>query len=447
MLHALIFSDDTESVVRLSDVFRETGFAVRVVATLREARAALLHETPDVALVDYDILGSAGVAFLESSQLGHVIELLLMTADPKLSSAVRGMQIGASDYFSKPADTERLRVALDRIAAQGQDAQQATQHAPQPGSNRAGALQSMHGDSRSMRRLAKVLRKVGPTGMTVLLCGESGVGKELAAQAIHELSERTAGPLVAVNCGAISGEILESELFGHEKGSFTGAARRHIGFFERASGGTLFLDEITEMSPALQVKLLRVLESGQLRRVGGEEDIAIDVRIVAATNRGPEEAMEAGALREDLYYRLAQFPIRIPPLRERGEDIELLAEIFRAELDDAKGVSKSFAPETLEAIRLYSWPGNVRELKNAVARAHLLAAEQISPDDLPHKVVDGGPIDRDFLRITVGQPLAEVERRAILATVEHFDGDKKAAAKALGVSLKTLYTKLKKYRT
>ncbi|MFU8896746.1 MAG: sigma-54-dependent transcriptional regulator [Gammaproteobacteria bacterium] len=442
MLHALIFSDDTESVVRLSDVFRETGFAVRVVATLREARAALLHETPDVALVDYDILGSAGVAFLESSQLGHVIELLLMTADPKLSSAVRGMQIGASDYFSKPADTGRLRVALERIAAQGQDAQQATP----PGRSPANALQSMHGNSQSMQRLARVLRKVSPTNMTVLLCGESGVGKELAAQAIHELSERSAGPLVAVNCGAISAEILESELFGHEKGSFTGAARRHTGFFERASGGTLFLDEITEMSPALQVKLLRVLESGQLRRVGGEDEIAIDVRIVAATNRDPEEAMEAGVLREDLYYRLAQFPIRIPPLRERPEDIELLAEVFRAELDDAKGVKKTFAPDTLEAIRLYGWPGNVRELKNAVTRAHLLAAEQISPDDLPHKVLDGGPIDGDFLRITVGQPLAEVERRAILATVEHFGGDKKTAAKALGVSLKTLYTKLKKYR-
>jgi two-component system, NtrC family, response regulator AtoC len=442
MLHALIFSDDTESVVRLSDVFRETGFAVRVVPTLREARAALLHETPDVALVDYDTLDSAGVAFLESSRLGDVIELLLITANPKLSSAVHGMQIGASDYFAKPVVAARLRAALEKIANHSKDSQQAACS----GRRQAAALLHMHGNSRPMRRLAKVLRKVSPTNMTVLLYGESGVGKELAATAIHELSERATGPLVAVNCGAINAEILESELFGHEKGSFTGAARRHIGFFERASGGTLFLDEITEMSPALQIKLLRVLESGRLRRVGGEDEVAIDVRLVAATNRNPEEAVEARNLREDLYYRLAQFPIRIPPLRERGEDIELLADTFLTAMNESKGGAKSFTPQTLEAIRVYSWPGNVRELRNAIARAHLLAADRISPDDLPSKVLDGGPTDRDFLRITVGQQLSEVERRVILATVEHFDGDKKAAARTLGVSLKTIYTKLKKYR-
>ena len=441
MLHALIFSDDTETIVRLSDVFRETGFAVQAVGTLKEARAALLRDMPDVALVDYDILGPDGIAFLENSQLGQVIELMLVTADPKLSSAVRGMQVGASDYFAKPVDAGLLKAALERIGVAIR----------QPGSGdsgimRAAGLGIMHGDSPPMRRLLTLLKKVGPTEMTVLLCGESGVGKELAAQAIHRLGERAVGPLVAVNCGAISAEILESELFGHEKGSFTGAGKRHIGFFERASGGTLFLDEITEMSPALQVKLLRVLESGQLRRVGGEEEISVKVRVVAATNRDPDEAVEQGALREDLYYRLAQFPIRVPSLRERGDDILLLANVFLAELNESNGVAKSFAPEALEVLRLYSWPGNIRELRNAVARAHVLAADIIEPDDLPPRVVDGGPVDRDYLRISVGQPLAEVERRAILATVEHFGGDKKAAAEALGVSLKTLYTKLKKYR-
>jgi DNA-binding NtrC family response regulator len=441
MLNALIFCDETETIFRLSDVFRETGFAVQAVGTLREARAALLRETPDVALVDYDILGSDGIAFLENGQFAKIIELLLVTADPKLSSAVRGMQIGASDYFAKPVDTGRLRAALERI---GRAIRQ-----PAPGDSgivRAAGLGLMDGDSRPMRRLLALLRKVGPTSMTVLLCGESGVGKELAAQAIHRLGARPDGPLEAVNCGAISAEILESELFGHEKGSFTGASKRHIGFFERASGGTLFLDEITEMSPALQVKLLRVLESGQLRRVGGEDEITVEVRLIAATNRDPDEAVEEGALREDLYYRLAQFPIRIPPLRERGDDITLLAHIFLAELNESNGVAKAFSPEALELLRLYSWPGNVRELRNAVARAHVLAADTIEPDDLPPRVVDGGPVARDYLRISVGQPLAEVERRAILATVEHFGGDKKAAAQALGVSLKTLYTKLKKYR-
>jgi DNA-binding NtrC family response regulator len=441
MLNALIFCDETETIVRLSDVFRETGFGVQAVGTLREARAALLRETPDVALVDYDILGSDGIAFLENSQFGKIIELMLVTADPKLSSAVRGMQIGASDYFAKPVDTGRLRAALERIGGAIRQ--------PAPGDSgivRPVGLGLMHGDSRPMRRLLALLKKVGPTDMTVLLCGESGVGKELAAQAIHRLGAQSGGALEAVNCGAISAEILESELFGHEKGSFTGASKRHIGFFERASGGTLFLDEITEMSPALQVKLLRVLESGQLRRVGGEDEITVEVRVIAATNRDPDEAVEEGALREDLYYRLAQFPIRIPPLRERGDDITLLANIFLAELNESNGVAKAFSPEALELLRLYSWPGNVRELRNAVARAHVLAADTIEPDDLPPRVVDGGPVDRDYLRISVGQPLAEVERRAILATVEHCGGDKKAAAQALGVSLKTLYTKLKKYR-
>lgn len=441
MLQALIFSNDTETVVRLSDVFRESGFAVQGVDTLKQARSALLRAVPDVALVDYDMLGPEDLAFIEDSQLGNMIELILVTGDPKLSSAVRGMQIGAADYLAKPVDPDLLRAALERIAT-------ALRH-PEPGESgilRAAGLGSMHGDSRPMRRLLRLLRKVAPTGMTVLLCGESGVGKELAAQAIHRLGERPAGPLVAVNCGAISPEILESELFGHEKGSFTGAARRHVGFFERASGGTLFLDEITEMSPALQVKLLRVLEDGRLRRVGGEDEIDIDVRVIAATNRDPDESLEDGTLREDLYYRLAQFPIRVPPLRERGEDIELLANVFLAELNERNGVAKSFSSQVLERLRLYSWPGNVRELKNAVARAYVLAGETIELDDLPPRVVDGRSLEQDYLRITIGQPLAEVERRAILATVRQFEDDKKAAAEALGISLKTLYTKLKKYR-
>ncbi|HUH00325.1 MAG TPA: sigma 54-interacting transcriptional regulator [Gammaproteobacteria bacterium] len=252
MLHALIFCDDTETIVRLSDVFRESGFAVQAVGTLRKARAALLRDMPDVALVDYDLLGPEGIAFIENSQLANIIDLLLVTAEPQLSSAVRGMQIGASDYFARPVDEARLRAALARIVEAGRQPPAGTSDS---GIARVAGLGSMHGESRPMRRFFTLLRKVAPTGMTVLLCGETGVGKELAAQAIHRLGVRPGGPLEAVNCGAISPELLESELFGHEKGSFTGAAKRHIGFFERASGGTLFLDEITEMPATLQVKL------------------------------------------------------------------------------------------------------------------------------------------------------------------------------------------------
>jgi len=291
-----------------------------------------------------------------------------------------------------------------------------------------------------------MLRKVALTEMTVLLVGESGVGKELAARIIHELSERSKGPRVPVNCGAISPEILESELFGHEKGSFTGASKRHAGFFERADGGTLFLDEITEMSPELQVRLLRVLETGHLRRVGGEKELPVDVRVVAATNRDPAEALEEGRLREDLYYRLAQFPLRVPTLRERGDDVIVLAERFLAELGKEHGVEKHYSDEVLELLRVHTWPGNVRELRNAIGRAYVLAGEEIRPDDLPPSVIEGRPVESDYLRIAVGTSLEEVERRAILATVEHMEGDKKAAAETLGISLKTLYTKLKKYR-
>jgi DNA-binding NtrC family response regulator len=441
MLQALLFSADTESVVHLSDVFREGGFAVQSVATLQEARTALLREMPDVALVDFDQLGPEGIAFLENSRLGQAAELILITADADLGSAIRGMQLGASDYLEKPVNEVRLMAALDRIKAG------VTEVAPEKaGAVKAAGLGIMHGDSPPMRRLFALLRKVGPTGMTVLLTGESGVGKELAAQIIHQLSGRSARPLVAVNCGAITPDLLESELFGHEKGSFTGANRQHIGFFERAQGGTLFLDEITETSPALQAKLLRALETRQVRRVGGEEELSLDVRVIAATNRDPEEAVRQGSLREDLYYRLAQFPIRVPALRERGDDIVLLAELFLAALRKAHGLTKQFSPEVRELFRLHDWPGNVRELQNAVGRAYVLAGETIEPDDLPPGVVEGGPIDRSHLRLLVGLPLAEVERRAILATVEHLAGDKKAAAKALGISLKTLYTKLKKYR-
>jgi DNA-binding NtrC family response regulator len=441
MLHALLFSNDTDAIVRLSDVFRETGFAVQAARSPKEARSALLRDMPDVAVMDCDALGPEELNFLANSRLGNVLELMLMMGDPELESTMRGMEIVASDFLAKPVDAEKLRSSLERIVSV----------ATQPGMDSAGTVKAaglgiMHGESLPMRRLFTMLRKVSATDMTVLLVGESGVGKELGAQMVHALGDHSSGPLLAVNCGAISPEILESELFGHEKGSFTGASRLHHGFFECASGGTLFLDEITEMSPALQVKLLRVLESGRVRRVGAEREFAIDARIIAATNRDPDEAMERGALREDLYYRLAQFPIRIPPLRERGEDVLLLARHFLAELNASSGITKEFSPEVLELLRLHSWPGNVRELRNAICRAYVLSAETIEADDLPPGVKEGGPIDRDYLRVSVGAPLAEVERRAILATVEHLDGNKKAAAQALGISLKTLYTKLKQYR-
>jgi transcriptional regulator with PAS, ATPase and Fis domain len=280
----------------------------------------------------------------------------------------------------------------------------------------------------------------------VLVRGESGTGKELVAETIHRLSSRRDAPLLAVNCGAISPNLTESELFGHERGSFTGADRQRLGLFERAHTGTLFLDEITEMPPELQVKLLRVLETGSVVRVGGAAPIAVDVRIVAATNRDPVEAVRSGQLREDLFYRLNVFPVELPPLRERAGDVEVLAEHFLAALNQEAGTSKRFARAALERMRRHSWPGNVRELANAVQRAFILGDEEIGADGLPEVQPSAPePSDRLVLHVRIGAPIVEVERRLILATLESVGGDKKQAAALLGISLKTLYNRLNVY--
>jgi DNA-binding NtrC family response regulator len=240
--------------------------------------------------------------------------------------------------------------------------------------------------------------------------------------------------------------LLESELFGHKKGSFQGATRDHRGYFQRAAGGTLFLDEITEMNAGLQAKLLKVLESNEVRPVGGEKDIAVDARIITATNIDPEEAVERGRLREDLFYRLAQFPIRVPALRERDGDVLLLAEHFLKECNSTTGRKKTLSDGARAALRSYDWPGNVRELKNAVLHSHLLAGGEIKLEDLPGRVSSSSPGDADFIRLHVGTPLAEIERRTILSTLEHYEGDKKKTADVLGISLKTLYNRLKQYK-
>ena len=441
---ALIIDDVPESLLELSEVVRQAGFNVETARDLESAQSRLLRRLPELALINLQIGAGEGAeeAFrmFARSDLTDVVEVYLLSREKNYETAVRGMQIGASDHFEWPSDADRLAASLAELVAEittaGHDGK------PVHRSGR-GLLQ---GESPAINRVYRMIRKVGPTGATVFLAGESGSGKELVARSIHELSERARGPFIAMNCGAISAELIESELFGHRKGAFTGAQTSHTGFFERAQGGTLFLDEITEMGQDLQVKLLRVLETRTIRPVGGEKDIAIDVRILASTNRDPLEAVEQGALREDLYYRLAEFPIRVPPLRERGEDVVLLAEEFLREANEREQAGKTFSDEVLELLRLHDWPGNVRELKNAVSRAFILADERILPNDLPGNIPAGGSMTGDYLRFPVGYNLREVERRMILATLEHFDGDKPRAARALGISLKTLYNRLKKYQ-
>jgi DNA-binding NtrC family response regulator len=309
-----------------------------------------------------------------------------------------------------------------------------------------GRFGSLVGTSQAMQEVFDLIERVAPTDTTVLVVGASGTGKELVAETIHTLSGRSDGDFVPINCGAVSPQLIESELFGHEKGSFTGADRRHQGVFERANRGTLLLDEITEMSEELQVKLLRVLESGTLRRVGGNREIEVDVRVIAATNRDPEEAVKEGKLRADLFYRINVFPIQLPSLQERGEDVKLLAVHFLAEIYRAAGVVKEFDPAALDALVGYHWPGNVRELRNVVERAFILAKDTITTDNLPSELRDGVAVRSAGLQAPVGTPLDDVVRNHTLATLEHFGGNKKRAAKALGISLKTLYNRLQKYR-
>jgi DNA-binding NtrC family response regulator len=304
----------------------------------------------------------------------------------------------------------------------------------------------LYGSSPVMLDLYEQIERVASTDATALIIGESGTGKELVARTIHDHSARKDAPFIAVNCGAIPDELIEAELFGHEKGSFTGAVQGRVGYFEHANGGTLFLDEITEMAPVRQVKLLRALETGTFFRVGGNELIHGDVRVIAATNRDPAVAVKENGLREDLMYRLAVFPLRAPPLRERDGDRELLALHFLASLNAQENTNKSFSKRSLETLRTWSWPGNVRELKNAIYRAFILAEKTV---ELPHphlatrvkKAVTQG----DSMSVWIGTPLADAQKQIILGTLKYCGGDKRRAAKALGVSLKTLYNRLSTY--
>jgi DNA-binding NtrC family response regulator len=319
------------------------------------------------------------------------------------------------------------------------------------------AMDSLLGNSVAMQEVFRLIERVGPTEASVLLTGESGSGKELAAQMIHECSARRGKPFIAINCGAIPAGLIEAELFGYEKGSFTGAVRGHAGVFERANGGTLLLDEVTEMPLDMQTRLLRVLESRKFYRVGANTEYTSDVRVIAATNRCPLSAVQAGQLREDLLYRLAVFPIDMPSLRNRGDDVELLANHFLAGLNAQSMTQKRLSAHARMTLIQHSWPGNVRELKNCIERAFILGDSVLELAPLIQNAArseqpagsqalsNGSVADRDRLEIRVGSRIYDMERSLIEATLDYFKGNKRRAADALGCSLKTLYNKLNGY--
>ncbi|HEX5714563.1 MAG TPA: sigma-54 dependent transcriptional regulator [Thermoanaerobaculia bacterium] len=442
MPHALAVDDDPNFLSALAELIEGQGFTTNTACTLRDARAQVSHRTPDVALIDLYLPDGSGIELLKDLEIGSSTEVVLMTGHADVESAVQALRLGASDYLTKPLDIGRLKSILANVASIQPALVVGTQQEQTQESDRLGLLL---GASQPMQAVYEMITRVAPTDASVFFIGESGTGKDLAAQTLHIISKRSKAPFMPLNCGAISPTLIESELFGHERGSFTGAARRHKGYFERAHMGTLFLDEITEMPIELQVKLLRVLETGQLNRIGGDQPVEVDVRVIAATNRDPHKAVSDGKLREDLLYRLQVFPIHMPPLRERNEDVELLADHFLGQLNERQASAKRFTEDSMERLRGHSWPGNVRELKNVVHRAFIMADQEITPRSLPREVGGDSGFQRS-LHFQVGSSIEDVEKRLIMATLEAHGGNKRKTADILGVSLKTLYNRLNQYR-
>jgi DNA-binding NtrC family response regulator len=443
-LSALVVDDDEGFRSSLAALVERESFAVREASSLAEARGLLAVDPADVVLVDLVLPDGDGLELLRDETLSAASEMIVITGNASLDSAVDALRQGARDYLTKPVDRARLRTVLAHVARARRLRQEVDSLRGEL--RELGRFGKIVGRSPAMQRVYDLVARVAPTQASVLLTGESGTGKELVAETIHQLSRRKERPFLAVNCGALAQGLVESELFGHEKGSFTGAERTRRGYFEEASGGTMFLDEVTEMPPDLQVKLLRVLETGTVLRVGASGNVGVDVRVVAATNRDPERALAEGKLREDLYYRLNTFPIALPPLRERGEDIELLAQHFLAEVNEREGTGKGWAPRALAKLGAYAWPGNVRELKNVVERAAILADAEIGEELLPDGPgAPAPPAGASAVQVAVGSSLAQAERRLILATLQQVGGDKRKAAAILGISVKTLYNRLNVY--
>ncbi|WP_295855618.1 sigma-54 dependent transcriptional regulator [uncultured Xylophilus sp.] len=441
MAHALVVEDDDDSARMLAAIASMNGFSVTTAGTLKAARLSIAHRQPDIVLLDMHLPDGNGLSLLDQKSISPQSEIVLMTGYASLDSSIEALRMGASDYFVKPVDGDRLRRLLARIANLQTPSTRAGTYAP--------VQSGLIGNSVAMRGVGEQIERVAPTSLPVLILGESGTGKELAAQRLHQLSGRT-GPFIAVNCSAFSPQLVESELFGHERGSFTGADRTHVGFFERADRGTLFLDEISEMPLAMQAKLLRVLENGVIRRVGSTDEKVVNVRTVAASNRSSASNTLEGSLRVDLFYRIASFVLKIPPLRERPEDVCLLAMHFLDGISRREGKKKTLSSEGINKLESHFWPGNVRELKSVIHKAYVMSmGEMLEPAwiDVEKDWTASAPKNiADAEEFIPGQiSLEEMERRLIVATLNKFNGQRERTAASLGISLKTLYNKLKIY--
>ena len=443
----LIVEDEPSTRVGLTELVRTWGFVTDAAADGQEALQKITTFRPSIVVSDLVMPRMDGLELLRAlKDEGTALTVVILTAQGTVETAVEAIKEGAYDYLTKPVEPQRLKILLDKIVERQDTLREVKVLRKQLREH--GTFGKMIGNSPQMRRVYQTIEQAAPTQANVLIWGESGTGKELVAQTIHQLSPRAQMPFVPINCAAIPETLLESEIFGHEKGAFTGASDRREGCFELSDRGTLFLDEIAEMTPATQVKLLRVLQERKFRRLGGRNEQSVDVRVIAATNVNPAEAVKNGKLREDLYYRLNVFAIELPTLRQRKEDLSLLMQAFLSEFNERnkKNVS-AVDPAAMRVFEQYNWPGNVRELRNVIERAVILAqGEFVEAKHLPPLVTESPDVVKPVIELEPGTTVEEAERRLILMTLEHTRDNKTRAAEILGISLKTLHNKLNKLR-
>ncbi|MBM3819081.1 MAG: sigma-54-dependent Fis family transcriptional regulator [Acidimicrobiia bacterium] len=443
----LIVEDDPTTRLGLSELVRTWGFTTDAAADGEEALQRITTFRPTIIISDLVMPRMGGLELLRRlKDEGGDLTIVILTAQGTVETAVEAIKDGAYDYLTKPIEPQRLKILLDKIVERQDTIREVKVLRRQLRDQ--GSFGRMIGSSPLMRKVYTIVEQAAPTQASVLVWGESGTGKELVAQTIHQLSPRAQAPFVPINCAAIPETLLESEIFGHEKGAFTGASDRREGCFELADRGTLFLDEVAEMTPATQVKLLRVLQERRFRRLGGRHEQSVDVRVIAATNANPAEAVKSGTLREDLYYRLNVFAIELPPLRQRKDDLQLLIQSFLAEFNQRNGKTvTAVEPAAMRILEQYHWPGNVRELRNVVERAVILSAgEFIEAKHLPPLIAETSEAGKATLSLEPGTTVEEAEQKLILMTLEHTRDNKTRAAEILGISLKTLHNKLNKLR-
>jgi DNA-binding NtrC family response regulator len=445
----LIVEDEDNARKGYEQLLQRWGYEVVGVPSAEEALAKFSSFQPDSVIADVELPGMNGLDLLK--QLGEELRdvpAIIITGKGSEERAVAAIEAGAFWYIEKPLKGPVLRALLDRALSKARDAQNLVLLQRQL--RDAGRLGELVGGSKPMQEVMRIIEMAAPSSASVLITGETGSGKEIVARTIHKLSPRAAGPFVAINCSAIPETLMESEIFGHERGAFTGAAERRVGCFELADGGTLLLDEIGEMPAPTQAKLLRVLEDRKVRRLGSKTETPVDVRVLAATNKDPEQAVASGGLRQDLFFRLNVFHIHLPPLREHKEDIPLLAEHILRDVNIKHGKNvRGIGAEVLDIFMSHTWPGNIRELRNVLERAAIMSEKDlVSRSSLPGefgKVTAKSPGDLSTIRFPIGTTVDAMERELILQTLQATGNNKTRAAELLGVSLKTLHNKLKEY--